>query len=160
MKASALYIPNDELMKIEEEITALSIEREKLGTQRHALQLELTSNHVPKLRRDDHYNRWHARLMTDMNYLQEQKSAVVAKLHELNLRKLQLKAKLVKNNAGHGNAKLDEFDLRNALSEPQRLLQLSYAAIQRLTRHIGTTDSDRSLMDCLKDYLERHGMLV
>src|SRR5262249_37931402 len=55
---------------------------------------------------------------------------------------------------------LDEHDLRNALMEPQTLLQRSYALLDRLLRQCGARDGDRALLESVRDYLQRAGVTV
>jgi hypothetical protein len=57
-------------------------------------------------------------------------------------------------------ATIDEFDLRNALSEPQTLLRHALAAITSLTARNGRSMEHRALIDSIKDYMERHGIAI
>ncbi len=55
---------------------------------------------------------------------------------------------------------LDEFDLANALVEPQHLLQRALSRLEWLCERIGMAEGDRALIDALRDYLQRHGILL
>lgn len=55
---------------------------------------------------------------------------------------------------------VDEFDLGNQLVEPQTLLQQALVALERATARSGRTESDRAVIDSIRDYLRRHGIAI
>ncbi len=55
---------------------------------------------------------------------------------------------------------LDEYDLINALSEPQMLLRHMLVICNRTLRQTGFRDGDRETLERVEDYLRRHGIAL
>lgn len=81
-----------------------------------------------------------------------------AKIRATNQQRTEAEALAYK--AIRSRGRLDEFDLHNALSEPQNLLRRCVARMEKLLSRCGYEHGDRELVESCQDYMRRHGITV
>lgn len=105
----------------------------------------------PHLRSEGHFNR--------RQKLVGEHAAVTVKLREIRLWLGTHRILTAEERTGH-RSHLDEYDVANALSEPQTLLHRCYVLLKKKCSQIGYTEEDRAIVDAANDYLTRKGILL
>jgi hypothetical protein len=128
----------------------------ELATRSQALQGQLAAMKQAKVNRSfpkGEYERRRAETIAAWN-------AVMVELREVNAWLKTNHEEANEPTGGRQRVFLDEYDLRNALCEPQTLLQRALVTLKKVTAITGRSDEVRGLLDSMEDYLRRNGIIL
>jgi len=168
---ASLYDQRDQaILPIVAETTRLKKEHAKVIQEMHLLNIDLKKVRFDEPRRNALKTRL-VDLKMQMQQLLMQKADQKLRMTEVSTHwerlirqangfSMEKLAEIRSQRAKRRYSSLDEFDLNNALMEPQGLLQRCHAQITKLTKMNGVTPECRGLLESLEDYFRRHAMQV
>jgi hypothetical protein len=151
------------LEEADKEISALMERRLEIKTKLGEIASQLAEFNADKsYKRNPHARRKRAELIRKRHLIETEGEKVKIEIIAATNRKDTLKRQGTRQNIAElSRGRMDEWDLRNALSAPQNLLHRCYVELDSMSRRIdGYTEQRRALLDAVKDYLTRNGILV